>query len=103
MAALDDRPRPGREPTITLEARAWLVSLACRRAKDLGYPHELSTTRLLARPARDDDCNDMHCSRNGAPINCCTGNRHGDNDRQKRVAALPSQKAPFLVGSWQCP
>jgi hypothetical protein len=27
MAALDDRPRPGREPTITLEAKAWLVSL----------------------------------------------------------------------------
>ena len=38
LAALDDRPRPGREPTITLEAKAWLVSLACRKAKDLGYP-----------------------------------------------------------------
>src|SRR4029077_18301617 len=25
IAALDDRPRPGREPTITLEAKAWLV------------------------------------------------------------------------------
>src|SRR5215212_2570720 len=25
MAALDDRPRPGREPTITLEAKAWLT------------------------------------------------------------------------------
>jgi hypothetical protein len=33
MAALDDRPRPGREPTITVEAKAWLVSLACRKAK----------------------------------------------------------------------
>ena len=53
MAALDDRPRPGREPKITLEARAWLVSLACRKAKDLGYPHELWTTRLLARHARE--------------------------------------------------
>jgi hypothetical protein len=53
MAALDDRPRPGREPTITLEARAWLVSLACRKARDLGYPHELWTTRLLARHARE--------------------------------------------------
>jgi transposase len=52
MAALDDRPRPGREPTITAEARAWLVSLACRKAKELGYPHELWTTRLLARHAR---------------------------------------------------
>jgi Homeodomain-like domain len=53
IAALDDRPRPGREPTITLEAKAWLVSLACRKAKDLGYPHELWTTRLLARHARE--------------------------------------------------
>ncbi len=26
MAALDDRPRPGKEPTITAEAKAWLVS-----------------------------------------------------------------------------
>ena len=25
IAALDDRPRPGREPTITPEAKAWLV------------------------------------------------------------------------------
>jgi hypothetical protein len=49
IAALDDRPRPSREPTITAEARAWLVSLACRKAKELGYPHELWTTRLLAR------------------------------------------------------
>ena len=53
MAALDDRPRPGKEPKITAEAKAWLVSLACRKAKDLGYPHELWTTRLLARHARE--------------------------------------------------
>jgi hypothetical protein len=36
------------EPTITLEAKAWLTSLSCRKAKELGYPHELWTTRLLA-------------------------------------------------------
>jgi len=53
LAALDDRPRPGKEPTITAEAKAWLVSLACRKAKELGYPHELWTTRLLARHARE--------------------------------------------------
>ena len=53
MAALDDRPRPGRAPTITLEAKAWLASLACRKAKELGYPHELWTTRLLAGHARE--------------------------------------------------
>ncbi len=53
MAALDDSPRPGKAPVITPEARAWLVSLACQKAKDLGYPHELWTTRLLARHARE--------------------------------------------------
>jgi transposase len=53
LAALDDLPRSGREPTITAEARAWLVDLACRKAKELGYPHELWTTRLLARHARE--------------------------------------------------
>ena len=41
LAALDDRPRPGKEPTITPQAKAWLVSLACDKAKDHGYPHEL--------------------------------------------------------------
>jgi hypothetical protein len=49
MAALDDSPRPGKEPTITDAARAWVVSLACQKAKEVGYPHELWTTRLLAR------------------------------------------------------
>lgn len=53
MAALDDSPRPGKQPEITADARAWLVSLACRKAKDAGYPHELWTTRLLARHARE--------------------------------------------------
>ena len=53
MAALDDSPRPGREPVITEEARTFVVDLACRKAKDLGYPHELWTTRLLAGHIRE--------------------------------------------------
>jgi transposase len=53
MAALDDSPRPGKRPDITADAKAWLISLACQKAKDLGYPHELWTTRLLARHARE--------------------------------------------------
>jgi transposase len=52
LAALDERPRPGKEPTISIEAKAWVVALACRKAKELGYPHELWTTRLLAEHAR---------------------------------------------------
>nr|WP_294551663.1 helix-turn-helix domain-containing protein [uncultured Rhodopila sp.] len=53
MAALDDSPRPGKAPEITTDAKAWLLSLACQKVKDLGYPHKLWTTRLLARHARD--------------------------------------------------
>jgi transposase len=53
LAALDDSPRPGKAPQITPEAKAWLVSLACQKAKALGYPHELWTTRLLARHVRE--------------------------------------------------
>jgi transposase len=52
LAALEDRARPGREPVITQQARAWLLDLACRKAKELGYPHEVWTTRLLAQHAR---------------------------------------------------
>jgi len=54
MAALDDSPRPGKEPTITEAARAWVVSLACQKPKEVGYPHELWTTRLLARHVREN-------------------------------------------------
>jgi hypothetical protein len=39
-AALDDRPHPGKAPTITIDATAWLTSPACRKANDLVYPHE---------------------------------------------------------------
>ena len=38
LAALDDRARPGREPTITPEAKAWLVSLAAGRRRNLAIP-----------------------------------------------------------------
>lgn len=52
LAALDDLPRPGKPPAITREARAWLVNLACKKPKDLGYSFELWTNRLLAKHAR---------------------------------------------------
>src|ERR1700683_3414935 len=56
LMALDDRARPGKEPTITPEAKAWLVSLACDKAKDHGYPHELwRATRASTGRRRDTD------------------------------------------------
>ena len=62
LPSLDDSPRPGKAPAITAEARAWLVSLACRKAHELGYPHELWTTRLLARHAREHAASAGHPS-----------------------------------------
>jgi hypothetical protein len=34
MAALDDRPRPGKTPTITAEAKGWIKDMACRGQKN---------------------------------------------------------------------
>ena len=60
-AALEDVPRSGRPAQIPPEARAWVVSLACQKPKDLGYPEELWTTRLLAMHVRE------HCEVAGYP------------------------------------
>lgn len=60
-AALADLPRTGKPSVITTEDRAWLVSLACQKPKDLGYSYELWTTRLLAQHAQ------AHCLENGHP------------------------------------
>ena len=35
-AALRDLPGRGKKPTITRETKAWLLSLACRKAQELG-------------------------------------------------------------------
>jgi len=53
LTSLRDLPRSGRKQTITEEARAWLVDLACQKPKDFGYSYELWTTRLLAKHARE--------------------------------------------------
>ncbi len=52
VQALADLPGRGRRPAMTPEARAWVVSMACQKAKDLGYAQELWTTRLLAQHIR---------------------------------------------------
>ncbi|GAI38313.1 unnamed protein product, partial [marine sediment metagenome] len=43
LVALNDLPRSGKPRTITPEARAWLVNLACQKPKELGYSYELWT------------------------------------------------------------
>lgn len=59
--ALQDLPGRGRRPSLTAEARAWVVALACQKPKDLGYAQELWTTRLLAKHVR------KHCVAAGHP------------------------------------
>ncbi len=59
LVALEDVPRSGRPAQIPPEARAWIVSLACQKPKDLGYPEELWTLALLAAHVRE------HCRASG--------------------------------------
>ena len=51
-AALKDAYHRPKEPTITEQARAWVVYLACTKPKDLGYAAELWTRSALARHVR---------------------------------------------------
>jgi len=60
-SALQDLPGRGRRPTLSAEARAWVVALACQKPKELGYAQELWTTRLLAKYVR------KHCGAAGHP------------------------------------
>jgi transposase len=57
--ALKDLPRSGRPKEISSEARAWIISIACIKPKDIGYPHELWTQRLLVEYIR------AHCHEKG--------------------------------------
>jgi transposase len=61
IAALSDLPRKGRPPEITEEAKAWVISLACQKPKDLEYPEETWTMQLLAEHIH------KHCSAMGHP------------------------------------
>jgi len=51
-AALKDLYHRPKEPTITMEAKAWLVNIACTKPKDLGMAAELWSQKALADYAR---------------------------------------------------
>ncbi len=59
--ALEDLPRSGRSRKISSGARTWIISLACTKPIDHGYPHELWTQRLLTKHIR------ANCVKNGFP------------------------------------
>ena len=52
IQSLRDLPRSGKPGVITDDARAWIVSLACVKPHDIGYPQEFWTTGMLADYAR---------------------------------------------------
>jgi hypothetical protein len=94
------------EPTITLEAKAWLKSLSCRKAKELGYPHELWTTRLLARDAREHCPAEGHpclantkmaVARAAAPDWSCAGSRGGGENPRHRASGCRSIRLDFVI------
>ena len=53
-AALKDAYHRPKEPTITEDAKAWVVHLACAKPKDLGYASEVWTRSTLARHVREN-------------------------------------------------
>lgn len=60
--ALEDSKRSGRPTELTPEARAWIVSVACQKPKELGYSYELWTMSLLAQHIRDHALAEGHPS-----------------------------------------
>ena len=102
LAALDDRPRPGQEPTITPEAKAWLVSLACDKAKEHGYPHELWTTRLLARHARERGPAAGHCNVSPVWLRApCTSFSVKRKSSRTRCATIWNAATPSSSPRWR--
>ncbi len=59
--ALNDLYHCPKEPTITMEAKAWLVNIACSKPKDFGMAAELWTQKALADYAR------KHAAESGHP------------------------------------
>nr|MDK2851519.1 hypothetical protein [Candidatus Cloacimonadota bacterium] len=62
IESLDDLPRTGRKRTITDDAKAWVVSLACNSPQEYGYAAETWTYSALVRYVRE------HCI--GEGYNC---------------------------------
>ncbi len=57
MAALKDLPGRGVKPTITDDAKSWVLSIACTSPKDLGFANEVWTYSLLIKHIRKT-CNE---------------------------------------------
>ena len=54
MTALKDLPGRGVKPTITDDAKSWVLSVACQPPKALGYSYEVWTYSLLKKYIRSN-------------------------------------------------
>jgi len=54
LTALEDLPRKGRTQVITRESKAWLLSIACLKPKEIGFSSEHWTMKQLARYIREN-------------------------------------------------
>jgi transposase len=52
ISALKDLPGRGVKPTITDDAKQWILSIACESPKEIGYAHEVWTYSLLIKHIR---------------------------------------------------
>ena len=62
LTALNDLPRKGASPKITKDAKAWLISVACTKPKDLGLSSEFWTLSQLSKYLRENCLNASHPS-----------------------------------------
>jgi transposase len=67
MAALKDLPGRGVKPTITDDAKSWVLSIACTPPKELGFANEVWTYSLLIKHIRKT------CNENGHGCLCKIG------------------------------
>jgi transposase len=61
IVALKDLSGRGAPAEVTDDDKAWVLSVACQKPKDLGYAHELWTISLLANHIKS------HCMASGHP------------------------------------
>jgi transposase len=60
--ALKDLPGRGVEPTITDDAKSWVLSIACQSPKEMGYANEIWTYSLMIKHIRANcEANNHSC------------------------------------------
>ena len=101
LAALDDRPHPGKEPIITSEAKTWLVSLACDKAKEhVGLP-ALAVPRPVDRPIRSSGARSRPPRQDRRAVGGRVCDPRDRLHRRLHGAASHRSPLPFRVLSWQ--